>query len=189
MTSSDDLLARLAFALEPVEATPPPAQLERLSADLASMSRPTRRPMRLGLLTAAAVAVLAFLLGALVPFGGGTVEFDGVLVGADGAQGSLIVTRLAIGRTLEIRTDSLPILPTSEYYEVWFVGPEDRPDSPQRISAGTFHPDENGRSRITLTAAVDPTKFPFLSITAEPGDGNPAVTGPEVMRAELASDS
>lgn len=97
--------------------------------------------------------------------------------------------RLGIGRTVEISTDALPILPTSEFYEVWFVGPEDRPDSPQRISAGTFHPDEYGRSRITLTAAVDPAKFPVVSITAEPGDGNPAATGPEVMRADLIGGS
>ena len=40
------------------------------------------------------------------------------------------------------------------------VGPDDRPGYQQRISAGTFHPDEDGRSRVTLAAAVDPSLSP-----------------------------
>lgn len=52
-----------------------------------------------------------------------------------------------------------------------------------RISAGTFHPDENGRSRVRLAAAVDPAKYGRLAVTAEPGDGNPAPNGPDVLRS------
>jgi len=54
---------------------------------------------------------------------------------------------------------------------------------PNRISAGTFHPDEQGNSSVRLHAAVDPAKFPELSVTAEPGDGNPERAGPEVLRS------
>jgi len=36
---------------------------------------------------------------------------------------------------------------------------------------------------VRLHAAVDPAKFPELSVTAEPGDGNPERTGPEVLRS------
>jgi len=31
---------------------------------------------------------------------------------------------------------------------------------------------------------VDPAKYPVLSVTAEPGDGDPRRTGPEVLRSE-----
>jgi hypothetical protein len=52
-----------------------------------------------------------------------------------------------------------------------------------RISAGTFHPDEQGRSDVELTAAADPALYPVLSVTPEPADGNPKRTGPEVLRS------
>lgn len=94
------------------------------------------------------------------------------------------VVKMGIGRVISFRTDELPILPQGEYYELWFVGPEDTLEDPNRISAGTFHPDENGRSRVTFAAAVDPKRYPVLSVTAEPGDGNPQRTGPEVLRSE-----
>ena len=78
---------------------------------------------------------------------------------------------------ITLRTDELPILPKGEYYELWFVGPGDTPAAPNRISAGTFHLDENGRSSVNLAAAVDPALYPVLSVTAEPGDGDPAPDG------------
>ncbi|WP_396154987.1 anti-sigma factor [Conexibacter sp. JD483] len=95
------------------------------------------------------------------------------------------IREIGIGRTVDLRTDALPLLPRGDYYEVWFVGPGDRPGRPNRISAGTFHPDRAGRSNVQLKAAVDPALYPTVEITAEPGDGNPAATGPEVMRAEV----
>ena len=92
---------------------------------------------------------------------------------------------VGIGRIVTFRSDDLPILPKGEYYEVWFVGPGDRPERPNRISAGTFHPDEQGRTAVELTAAVDPTKYPELSVTAEPADGDPSPNGTEVLRAPI----
>ncbi|MGH9270747.1 MAG: anti-sigma factor, partial [Ilumatobacteraceae bacterium] len=73
-----------------------------------------------------------------------------------------------------------------DLYEVWFVGPGDAPDTPNRISAGTFHPDPDGRSQVTFAAAVDPALFPIVEITAEPGNGNPLPTGPVVLRVDVA---
>ena len=91
--------------------------------------------------------------------------------------------KTGIGRVIRLRTDELPILPEGEYYELWFIGPGDSPAAPNRISAGTFHPDEDGRSDVTFAAAVDPFLFRVLSVTAEPGDGDPRPTGPEVLRS------
>ncbi len=85
---------------------------------------------------------------------------------------------------IEFRTNELPILPKGEFYELWFVGPGDTLAEPNRISAGTFHPDEEGRSHVTFAAAVDPAKYPVLSVTAEPGDGDPRRTGSEVLRSQ-----
>jgi hypothetical protein len=94
------------------------------------------------------------------------------------------VIKTGIGRVIEFRTDDLPILPKKDYYELWFVGPGDTPQRPNRISAGTFHPDPQGRSNVTFAAAVEPRKYPKLSVTREKGDGNPQRGGPEVLSTE-----
>ncbi len=104
--------------------------------------------------------------------------------GDSSIQGQARVVKTGIGRVIEFRTNELPILPKGEFYELWFVGPGDTLADPNRISAGTFHPDEAGRSQVTFAAAVDPAKYPVLSVTAEPGDGDPRRTGPEVLRSE-----
>jgi hypothetical protein len=93
------------------------------------------------------------------------------------------VTKTGIGRVIAFASDDLPILPEGDYYELWFVGSGDGPARRNRISAGTFHPDPDGRSHASFTAAVDPTLYPTVSVTAEPGDGDPAPTGPEVLRS------
>ena len=92
------------------------------------------------------------------------------------------VRKTGIGRVIRFHTEDLPILPQGAYYELWFLGPGDAPGTPNRISAGTFHPDAQGRSHVTFAAAVDPSLYPVLSVTAEPGDGDPSATGPEVLR-------
>jgi anti-sigma-K factor RskA len=95
------------------------------------------------------------------------------------------VVKTGIGRVVRFETDDLPILPAGDYYELWWVGPRDSARSPNRISAGTFHPDEDGVSRVTFAAAVDPAKYPRLAVTAEPGDGDPAPHGPDVLRGRV----
>jgi anti-sigma-K factor RskA len=143
-----------------------------------------RRPLAIA---AAAVALLAAAVygGTLLerPVSPGQVELEAVLAppGGGSARARVAVTKTDIGREIAFRSDDLPILPEGEYYELWFVGRGDTLRRPNRISAGTFHPDEQGRSRVELTAAVDPKLYPVLSVTAEPGDGNPRRTGPEVL--------
>jgi len=70
-----------------------------------------------------------------------------------------------------------------DYYALWFVGPGDSAQSPNRISAVTFHPDPDGGSRVRFAAAVDPAKYPVLAVTVEKGDGDPAPTLPDVLRS------
>jgi Anti-sigma-K factor rskA, C-terminal len=121
--------------------------------------------------------------------GGGRPEYDGTLVGPTGEPTSaeLSVVKTGIGRVVELATDELPILPTGEYYEMWFVAPDDSVPAPRRISAGTFHPDPNGRSFVRFAAAVDPAKYPTVEITDEPADGDPEATGVVVLRTTIGS--
>lgn len=179
--------------------------VERADADAAVTARPVARtahraapaaPSAFGsrfVRLAAAAVVAAVVLGGAAFAGArllggdepGTLEVQAVLVGDNGRiEVAAEVRKVGIGRIVEFRTDDLPILPTGEFYELWFVGPGDSPERPNRISAGTFHPDEDGRSHVTLTAAVDPAKYPVLVVTAEPGDGNPAPSDVEVLRSD-----
>jgi len=141
---------------------------------------------------AAAGLAAAAVAGALVALGiaggvgggaGGTLEVAGVLRGdaTTAVAGSVEVRRTALGREVHLRSDDLPVLPAGRFYELWFVAPDDRPGAPHRISAGTFHPDAHGHSDLTLHAAVDPARFPVVSVTAEDGDDGPG-PGPEVAR-------
>lgn len=199
----DELLARLGHALVPEARQPDAARVAALRA-AAEQRRDDRPPQPMApprsqrhlavLGAAAAVAVIAAItLGVLAVRddgssrrAGGVVEFETVMRAPEGGVTADVTgIRTGIGRVVEFRTDELPILPVGEYYEVWFVGPRDSATSPNRISAGTFHPDEQGRTDIELTAAVDPAKYPVLSVTAEPGDGDPGPNGEEVLQATL----
>ena len=108
-------------------------------------------------------------------------EINELIAQAGPEEAAAIVELLGSGRRISVDSENLKILPQGEFYELWFVGPGDSDTDPNRISAGTFHPDENGVTTVELHAAVDPEKFPGLEITAEPGDGNPDPTGPVVV--------
>lgn len=199
MLTDDELLAALGVTLEPGHCEPPEAGVQALrrAAEAAQAKgssvarvRPRRRPA-----AAVAVAVAAGVVG----FGGaqvvdqlgtgsngGVPEFAVRVRSDDGRrQAEVEGTRVGEGRVIRLKSDDLPILPKGEFYEVWFVGPGDTPAAPNRISAGTFHPDDQGRTSIVLFGAVDPKKLPVLEITAEPGDGNPLPSGPAVLRTQL----
>jgi anti-sigma-K factor RskA len=147
-----------------------------------------RRVASAGAAVAAAAAIGAFVVLPRLdePGRGSQIELEALLVAPAGgpARATVVVEKTGIGREISFRSNDLPILPPGEYYELWFVGPDDTRRRPNRISAGTFHPDEQGRSDVELTAAVDPALYPILSVTAEPADGNPEPTGPEVLRSE-----
>ncbi len=115
----------------------------------------------------------------------GEPELEAALT-APGKRATAVVRETGIGRVIAFRTDDLPILPKGDYYALWFVGPEDSPSKPDRISAGTFHPARDGSSDVEFSAAVDPAKYPVLAVTREKGDGNPAPTFPDVLRSEPA---
>ena len=179
------------------EAVPAPSIIDLAHARERSAGRAIRRGL-VGLTATAAVFVGGFVTSEIVrtttgktparQIAGGVTEFSGQLrAPASGrAIGTVVVTKTGIGRVVQLRSETLPILPKGEFYAVWFVGPGDSDSSPNRISAGTFHPDAEGRTDVTLAAAVDPAKFPVLEITAEPASGDPAPEGDVVLRAEIS---
>ena len=117
----------------------------------------------------------------------GQVEYAGPMDGPDASRrwtAELTVIATGIGRVVELDTDALPILPTGELYEVWFVAPDDTPGRPNRISAGTFHPDPDGRSHVRSPPPSTRRGIPVVEITAEPGDGDPLPTGPVRARVD-----
>jgi hypothetical protein len=208
--SDDELLDALCATLAPPR-VPDPARVAALRSSVAERAAaapaspsvqlvrvPPARPRHhrrvpLGIGIGAAAAVAAFLLGGALADRDDPArpdqEFAATLVSPEGDGTATVTgTKVGTGRIVRLATDDLPILPTGELYEVWFVGPGDTPEAPNRISAGTFHPDAHGRSRVELTAAVDPALYPTIVVTAEPGDGNPLPSGVEVMRADIPLD-
>jgi hypothetical protein len=196
----DELLRRLARVLDTAPAAPPADRITALRAEVDSRrplpgsSSRQRRGAWLGPSLAAAAAIVALLAGVAVGHRSGrrdaiagTVEYDGPMVGGDAepAAAELRVVATGTGRVVDLDTDSVPTLPRGEFYELWFVAPDDTTDAPDRISAGTFHPDAEGRSDVRLAAAVDPTRFPVVEVTAEPDADDPARNGPIVLRARL----
>jgi anti-sigma-K factor RskA len=152
----------------------------------AARGRPRRRRLWRPLaaaVAAAAVAVLALVLSTRPDGAAHELRTTLSAPGGGTARAAVEVRKTGIGRVIAFRSDSLPILPKGDYYELWFAAPGDAPGRPNRISAGTFHPDARGRSRVRFAAAVDPALYPVLIVTAEPGDGDPRATGPEVLRS------
>lgn len=196
MTGDDELLGLLGRALAPDQREPSSQRIAALRWQVVERG-PQTRPAVAGprrtarwLATAAAV-VTALAVGTATDLWPGRgeerapVEFEAALQAVTGGQAQVTGTKVGIGRIVTLRSDDLPILPTGEFYEVWFVGPGDGPAQRNRISAGTFHPDDQGRTDVELTAAVDPAKYPEISVTAEPGDGDPTPSASEVLRAPV----
>ena len=149
----------------------------------------TWRRLLVPAVAATALALGGFLLGGRVNGAddpSGPLELAAVLVppGGGDSRARAKVVETGIGRVITFDSDDLPILPKGDFYELWFVGPGDRPRDRNRISAGTFHRDPEGRSSVRFAAAVDPARYPVLAVTRELGDGDPAPSDDEVLRSE-----
>ncbi len=201
MTTDDEMFDLLGTTLT-VGASDGPrvADVERLRALAAqrqartlAIALPSQPRRRLRLLASAAAVAAAFAGGLLVADlrspatddAAGVVEFQQKMLTTGFGQVEVVGRRVDIGRVVEIRSEAFPILPKGEFYEVWFVAEDDTPTTPMRISAGTFHPDLEGRTFVMMTAAVDPNLFPILVITAEVADGDPRPSQNEVLRETI----
>lgn len=101
----------------------------------------------------------------------------------DGVRAQAQVNVTGPGRVVSVKSESVARAPKGTYYELWFVGPGDAPGAPNRISAGTWHPDKRGVTDVRFLIAADPSIFPEIEVTKEPPDGDPAPSGDVVLRS------
>jgi len=177
-------------ALRRVLSDPPEPDPDRVDAlRTAALALPPAVPVtptspRHRALAAVAASVLLLgtgaALGAAVDRPPGTVEFEVDLVADGGGEAAVEGRLVEFGRVVRLSSDDLPVLPTGQFYEVWFVAGPEQVGGPPRISAGTFHPDDAGHTDVSLFAAVDPRLYPTVEVTAEPGRGGEVVLGGQV---------
>jgi anti-sigma-K factor RskA len=137
-----------------------------------SIAPPPRRRRRWWLLAPAVAAAAAALL--LI----GGAEPERYELRGDGARASATVRTTGVGREVTIDIERLRDPRPDSLYELWFVAPDGR-----RVSAGTFHPDDEGRGTVRLVGAADPKVYTGIRVSLEPADGNPRRQGPDVLRA------
>ena len=159
LTAVHDALLRMAPPFEVPVSLGPPVKRRRRIPRLAWLAMP-----------AVVVAVALFALS----LGPAPQRLESTIGESVDVTASVRVT--PVGREVELHIERLRDPRPDGLYELWFVGPGGR------VSAGTFHPDENGRGVVRLLAAADPKQYPTLSVTLEPNDGDQRGTGPVVLR-------
>jgi anti-sigma-K factor RskA len=168
MAELDELAALVRLAAPPFDV---PAGLEeRVFARIAPPPRRRRRPWWLLAPAVVAAAAAAFLMA-----GGGGERYE--LRGL-GAGVTATVETTGVGREVTLDIDRLRDPRPDGLYELWFVAPDGR-----RVSAGTFHPDDEGRGTVRLVGAADPAVYTEIRVSLEPADGKPRRQGPDVLRA------
>jgi len=127
-------------------------------------------------LVAAAAAAAAIVLA--LPSNGSAPDFRAALGGtplASAASGSAAFTDTPSGVRIELDVRGLSRAPAGFYYQAWVRGPRGL------VAIGTFHTG----GRITLWSGVDIRRYPSLSVTLEPEDGDPASSGRKVLTGSI----
>ena len=83
------------------------------------------------------------------------------------------VQTTGVGREVTIEIERLRDPRPDGLYELWFVAPDGR-----RVSAGTFHPDDEGRGTVRLVGAADPKVYTQHPRVARARRRQPAPPGP-----------
>lgn len=180
-----------------VPAAAPDAVWERIAKDLdlagdaddraagPSLLRP-RRPLRWALVAAAAalVGVVAGIGGAALLSGRGTDPAGRVVASTDLSPVSDAVTHGTAtlrdtpgGRVLDVDLQDLPT--GSGYVEVWLMNADDG----GAVSLGTV--DRAGTSALTVPAGLPLDAFPYVDVSFEPWDGDPAHSTDSIARGRL----
>lgn len=95
---------------------------------------------------------------------------------ASGAYGRLLYIP---GRRAVLVVNKLPPLGNGQVYQAWL-----RRDG-ERMSVGTFQPDESGRARLFFELPPDFDTYQEMGVTIEPAGGSPTATGPRVLAGPL----
>lgn len=101
--------------------------------------------------------------------------------------GHAIVTEAGNGNgwSVELTVTHLAELRPGQFYECWWIGPDNRPGHPDLIEAGTFTVGRSGSATLPLASAANPDDFPAIEITT----GNPRSPLPvQTVLVGVASD-
>jgi Anti-sigma-K factor rskA len=117
-------------------------------------------------LGAAAVTAAAFIGAQTFQAAAPAVAASFVLRPQPGQTGSATATAYEIhgGHKIQLTAKDLPKLGPGQFFECWYVGPNNRPGHPQLITAGTF---TGSNGTFTMWSAADPGTFKVMQITQE----------------------
>jgi len=152
-----------------------PASLRaRVEAPRHARRRP--RQVRLGLIAASAVAVLAVAIGLSVFGSRSSGESFHAALAPTGelpaAGGEATLTKTTSGWRIELDATGLPRLDGGRFYQAWL-----RNADGVLVPIGTFNEGQD----VTLWAGVSPKDIKTLSITREQADGEQASSGVKVL--------
>jgi anti-sigma-K factor RskA len=82
------------------------------------------------------------------------------------------------GWAIQLTVRYLPKLGPGQFYECWYVGPNNRPGHPELITAGTF---VSSNVTLHMWSAADPAKFKIMQITIEQ-PGGASQRGPVILQ-------
>ncbi len=75
--------------------------------------------------------------------------------------------------------ENLPQPPAGMTYQAWLTGDD------QRVSAGTFSVDSQGRGFLTIHLSQPIDRYSLIGVTDEPMGGSPEPTGPRILGVSL----
>jgi hypothetical protein len=164
-----------------VVSTAPPA----VAPAMASRARGRRRRTPVVLLTAAAavVGLLIGVVGAAVidrsPQGEVLARTSLEPVDAGDAHGQAVLRSTAEGRVLKVVLTDLP--KTTGFYEVWFMNA----DTGGAVSLGSL--DAQHPTTFAVPAGLRLSDYPYVDVSVEPLDGNPAHSSASIARGRLGA--
>ena len=142
-----------------------------------------RRRIAFGL--AAVIAAVVATLTSLPNGAGPVVALSVVLAPAidspsPGAAGQADFLKTGSGSAVKVSLQGLAPNKPDEYYECWLVGNGDSPETPNRISIGTFRT-KTGDVAFDWPAASYAKTYSRVDISLEPDDGDPGFGGVLVL--------
>lgn len=177
----------------PPEAWDPPEPPPLRIADLGTVgaARPARRrrwrlSVPVPVLAVASVALLAagVALGSLMGDDGPAAPRTeralalAALPEAPRAHGQ---AEVLTGGELAIRMDGLPASRDGDFYAVWLLDA-----SGEMIPIGSFRVGADGTATVRVPLPEDPSRFDYVDVSVEPGDGDPRHSGHSVLRGTTA---
>jgi len=176
---SEDLEDAVVAAVSAAERTPATSVGGRTRTSASQRSTGHRWP-RLLLAAAAAVVVIGFVAATLALRGTANPDFEGELAATDlapAAHASVDVSQNEGGFRITLDADGLDPLEPGEYYQAWLKN-----EAGDLVAVGTF---SSSDEEITLWSGASPERYPFVSVTIEADDGDPASSGRVVLAGEL----